>query len=196
MAEYVILQQSSTTDLTGGFNNTYTGTGSSSNPTLRYENGLYRWRAAFNNDYNSPGVSSFPKIFIENTKLLQKYRKIRITYKVTQYSPRAYNYQGIEAHFCDSDGKDISTIFYAKYKEAGTTTHSDTVEVEIPKNATRIRFHANANNDDNPSNAISDISEITLVGKRVTAWLGTKEVVEVYLGNKEITGLYKGDKEL
>lgn len=76
MSNYVILQQSTGVDLTGGFNNSYYGTGSSSNPSLSKTNNLYQWRASFNAEYNAPSVHSFPKIFANNIKLLSKYKKL------------------------------------------------------------------------------------------------------------------------
>lgn len=196
MSDYVILKQSTITDLTGGFTNTLYGTGVNGNPSISKTNNLYQWRASYNNGYNSAGMNSFPKVFADNPKLMAKYKKIRITYSMSQYSPRAYNNQGISAYFRDANGNDLGLIFNAKVMEAGSTSRSGTAEIDIPKNAVQIRIDVNANNDDNASNTTCQISEITLVGKRVTANLGGTEINELYLGTTEISQIYLGNKEL
>lgn len=96
----------------------------------------------------------------------------------------------------DINGNNVGTIFYAKLRQSGSTSTSGTAEIEIPKNATQIYFDVNANNDDNPSNVTCQVSDITLVEKRVSAKLGETDVSEVYLGSTEISELFLGDRGL
>lgn len=192
--DYVILDNTQSINNTGGFSRVYGGTGSSSNPSLSFTDHYYQWTARFNNDYNAPSSTDTPNILINDPKLLSKYKTIEIHYYRIQYSQRSYGAQGIRADFYNSSDQNIGNIFNAFITSSGTQTKEDTVEVEIPKNATKIKFQVASNNDDGSSYTTCRVYSIILKHRK-GAKLGDKDV-EVYLGTKPIDSIFLGDKEV
>lgn len=194
MSDYVILDNTQQINNTGGFYRTYGGTGSSGNPSLSYTDYYYQWRASYNAEYNAPSSLDTPNIFINDAKLLSKYKTVEIHYYRTQFSERSYGSQGIRADFYDSTGTNIGNIFDAFIKASGTQTVEQTVEVTIPNNATQIKFNCAANNDRSSSNTTCRIYSIILKHRK-GAKLGDKDC-EVYLGETEIADIYLGETEI
>ena len=194
MSDYVILDNTQAIDITGGFSRVYGGTGSSGNPSLTKTNNYYQWYAYFNHDYNAPSSTDTPNIFINNPKLLSKYKTVEVHYYRTQYSERSYAPQGIKADFYNASGQNIGNIFDATITSSGTQTTDQTVEITIPKNATQIKFFVRSNNDRNSSNTTCRIYSIFLKHRK-GAKIGDKDC-EVYKGSKEITDIFLGETEI
>ena len=193
MSDYIVLDNTQAIDNTGGFSRTFGGTGSNSNPSLTYTNNYYQWRASFNAEYNAPGCTDTPNIFLNDPKLLTKYKTIEIHYYRTQYSQRSYGSQGMRVKFYSSADADLGTVFDSYIKSSGTKTEEQTVEVEKPKNATKIKVQVGANNDNNDSSTTCRIYSIILKHKKGTK-LGDTDC-EVFLGEEEVGNIYLGQTE-
>jgi hypothetical protein len=194
MSDYVILDNTQAINITGGFSRVYGGTGSSGNPSLAFTSNYYQWRASFNAEYNAPSSTDTPNIFINNPKLLSKYKTVEIHYYRTQYSERSFGQQGIRADFYNSNGQNIGNIFNAFITAAGTQTTEQTVEVAIPDNATQIKFNVASNNDGSSSNTTCRVYSIILKHRK-GAKLGELDC-EVYKGETEITDIFLGETEI
>jgi hypothetical protein len=193
MSDYVILDNTQAIDITGGFNRVITGSGSTSNPSLTKTNNYYQWSASMNAEYNAPGCKDTPNIFINNPKLLSKYKQLQIKYYRYAWSSRAYTPQGIASYFYKGSTQKTE-IFNAFTGASGTQEKTETVTVDIPDDVDNIKIHIGGQNATQGANTTCRVYQIILKHRK-GAKLGDKDC-EVYLGTTEITDIYLGTKEI
>lgn len=144
LAQYVLLDSS--VDNTGGFSSTYSGTGSSSNPSQNRSGTAYYWYGTKNAEYNGPGRTSSMNYLINNPSFLSQFSTVEITYSYDSYSGQngygGYAWAGVGSSQYSPRVKGYDWSLR-------NSSRSGTISISLTSSDKYIIFGTGASNNDN-----------------------------------------------